>query len=122
MNKAKIINLVNSNHKFFVFCTKIYNSLSFRNKLHSKGCKITTGVSVIKGIKIISHGHGNEVFIGDFVRIKNSAIIIHGNNNKIIIKDYSYLNQIELYTEDSNNEIVIGSHTSLCGKAHFAAI
>ena len=32
------------------------------------------------------------------------------------------MNQIELYTEDSNNEIVIGSHTSLCGKAHFEAI
>ena len=47
---------------------------------------------------------------------------MHGNNNRIIIKDFSYLNQIELYTEDSNNEILIGSHTSLCGKAHFAAI
>jgi acetyltransferase-like isoleucine patch superfamily enzyme len=103
-------------------CSKIYNSISPRNKLHTKGSKISIGVSIIKGLKIISYGRDNEIVIGDFVRIKNSTIILHGNNNRIHIKDFSYLNQIELYTEDSNNEIVIGSHTSLCGKAHFAAI
>ena len=93
-----------------------------RNKLHTKGSKVSIGVSIIKGLKIISYGRDNEIIIGDFVRIKNSTIIFHGNNNRIIIKDFSSLNQIELYTEDSNNEILIGSHTSLCGKAHFAAI
>ena len=83
---------------------------------------MSIGISVIRGLKIISHGKNNEVIIGDFVRINNSTIILHGNNNKIVINDYSYLEQIEFYTEDSNNEIVIGRNTSLCGKAHLAAI
>ena len=122
MNKNKIISLVNSHRKILCLCSKIYNSISPRNKLHTKGSKVSIGVSIIKGLKIISYGRDNEIVIGDFVRIKNSTIILHGNNNRIHIKDFSYLNQIELYTEDSNNEIVIGSHTSLCGKAHFAAI
>lgn len=122
MNKNKIINLVDSHHDFFRLCSKIYNSISLRNKLHAKGSKLSIGVSVIKGLKIISNGCDNEIFIEDFVRIKNSSIILNGNHNKIIIKNHSCLNEIELYTEDSNNEIVIGSHTNLCGKAHFAAI
>lgn len=122
MDKNKIINLVNSHHKIFSLCSKIYNNISPRNKLHTKGSKVSIGVSIIKGLKIISYGRDNEIIIGDFVRIKNSTIIFHGNNNRIVIKDFSRLNQIELYTEDSNNEILIGSHTSLCGKAHFAAI
>ena len=122
MDKNKIINLINSRNKLFSLCSAIYNNISPRNRLHAKGSKVSIGVSIIKGLKIISYGRDNEVIIGDFVRIKNSTIILHGNNNRIIIKDFSYLNQIELYTEDSNNEILIGSHTSLCGKAHFAAI
>lgn len=122
MDKNKIINFVNSHHKIFCLCAKIYNGLSLKNKLHAKGSKVSIGVSVIKGLKIISHGCDNEITIGDFVRIKNSTIILHGNNNKITIKDFAHLNEIELYTEDSNNEIVIGYHTGLCGKAHFAAI
>ena len=122
MDKNRIINLVNSHHKFFRLCSRVYNGISIKNKLHSKGCKVSIGVSIIKGLKVISHGHDNEIVIGDFVRIKKSTIILNGNHNKIVIKDYAYLNQIELYTEDSNNEIVIGLHTNLCGRAHFAAI
>lgn len=122
MNKNNIVNLVNSHHKFFCLCSKIYNYISPKNKLHAKGSKISIGVSIFKGLKIINYGSDNEIIIGDFVRINNSTVILHGNHNRIVIKDYSYLNSIELYTEDSNNEIVIGSHTSLCGKAHFAAI
>ena len=122
MNKDQVIKLINSHHRFFVFCSKIYNGISLKNKLHAKATKVSIGVSIIKGLKIISHGHNNEIVIGDFVRIKKSTIILHGDNNKILIKDFAFLNQIELYTEDSNNEIVIGEHTSLCGKAHFAAI
>ena len=122
MKNNKIVNLVNSHRKFFSLCSKIYNGISPRNKLRAKRSKVSIGVSVIKGLKIISYGCDNEIIIGDFVRIKNSTIILHGSHNIITIKDFSSLNQIELYTEDSNNEIVIGSHTNLCGKAHFAAI
>lgn len=122
MEKNKIINMVSSHRKLFYFCSKMYNTLSLKNKLHAKGSKVSIGISIIKGLKIISHGRGNEIVIGDFVRIKNSTIILHGDNNKIIIKDYSSLNQVELYTEDSNNEISIGSHTNFCGKAHLASI
>ncbi|MBO5926985.1 MAG: hypothetical protein J6Q38_05470 [Clostridia bacterium] len=122
MNKNKIINLVNSHLKFFCVCSKIYNGTRLINKLRAKGTKVLIGVSIIKGLKIISHGCDNEIVIGNFVRIKDSTIILHGNHNRITIKDFAYLNQIELYTEDSNNEIIIGTHTSLCGKAHFAAI
>ena len=122
MSKSRIIKTVNKHHSFFSLCSRLYNGISLKNKLHAKGSKVSIGVSIIKGLKIICHGCDNEIVIGDFVRIRNSTIILHGNHNKIIIKDYSYLNQIELYTEDSNNEIVIGSHTNLCGKAHFAAI
>lgn len=143
MDKRKVIHLVHSHKNFFRFCAKIYN-LSLRNKLHAKGTCVSVGVSIIKGLKVISHGCDNEIILGDFVRIKNSMIVLHGNHNKVIIGDFvnidnssivlhhhsnkiiigdhSYLNQIELYTEDEHNEIAIGSHTSLCGKAHLAAI
>lgn len=123
MKKNQMVNLVNSNRKFFHLSSKIYNSiLPKKNKLHAKGCRVSIGVSVVKGLKIISKGCDNEVVIGDFVRIKDSTIILHGNHNRITIKDFAYLNQVELYTEDSNNEIAIGSHTGLYGKAHLAAI
>lgn len=122
VNKKRIIQLINSHHKFFSILAKIYNYILPQNKLHAKGCKVSIGVSAIKGLKIINQGNDNEIIIGDFVRIKNSTIILHSNHNRIELKDFSSLNQVELYTEDSNNEILIGSHTSLCGKAHLAAI
>ena len=119
---SKKRNLINSHRGFFRVCSKIYNGLSLKNKLRAKGCKVSIGISIIKGLKIISHGCDNEVVIGDFVKIHRSTIVLHGNHNKIIIKDSAYLNQVELCTEDSNNEIVIGAHTNFCGKAHLAAI
>ncbi len=122
MNKEKIIKIITSHHGFFQFCSNLYNRINLKNKLRAKSCKVSIGVSVIKGLKIINYGSDNEIFIGDFVRIKNSTIIMHGNHNKISIMNYSYLNQIELYMEDSQNEIAIGEHTSLCGKAHLAAM
>lgn len=122
MDKNKIIKLVNSRHSLFCFCSKVYNNISLKNKLHTKGCKVKAGVSIIKGLKITNNGQDNEVIIGDFVIIENSSIIIQGDHNRIVIGDYSYLNEIELYMEDDDNRIQIGSHTSLCGKAHLATI
>lgn len=122
MNRQKILQIVNAHKKFFCAITKIYNGISLHNKLHAKGCKVSTGVSVIKGLKIINYGQNNQVTIGDFVRIESSTIILHGDNNKIEIKDYAHLNQVELYTEDSGNEISIGERSTLYGKSHFAAI
>lgn len=122
MNKDKIIKLVSTHHSLFCFCSKVYNNISLKNKLHAKGCKVKSGVSIIKGLKIKNKGLDNEVVIGDFVIIENSTITIHGNHNRIVIGDYSYLNEVELYMEDNDNRIQIGSHTSLCGKAHLATI
>ncbi len=122
MNKDKIIKTVTSHHRFFKFCSSIYNRINLKNKLSSKGCKTDIGIAVLKGLKIKNYGRNNEVIIEDFTRINNCKIIIHGDNNKIHIKDRAFMNQVELYTENSNNEIVIGTHTSLCGRAHFAAI
>ncbi len=119
MDKEKIIT---SHHHLFQFCSKVYNRLNIKNKLRAKGCKLSSGISVINGLKIINHGSDNEVIIGDFVRINKSTIIIRGNHNKISIMNYASLNQVELYMEDSNNEIFIGEHTSLFGKAHLATI
>lgn len=122
MDKKVIIKTITSHRKLAQFCINLYNNFYIKNKLHSKGCTLSTGITLIKGLKIINHGINNKVFIGDFSRINNCTIIIHGDNNIIDIKEYAYLNEIELYMEDSNNEISIGEHTSLCGKAHFAAI
>lgn len=122
MNKEKIIKMVTNHPRFFRFCINLYNHINLKNKLRAKGCKLSFGVTVIKGLKIISDGFDNEIIIEDFVRINKSTIIIHGSHNKISIMEYSYLNQVELYMEDSYNEISIGKHTSFYGKAHFAAI
>ena len=122
MSKEKLLKLATSHRKLFRICTGIYNHLNFNNRLHMRKSKVSMGISVIQGLKIINHGFDNEIIIGDFVRIKNSTITIYGNQNKITISDFAYLNEIELYMEDSNNEISIGKHTRLCGKAHFAAI
>lgn len=122
MTKEKIFHTVNSHPRFFRFCSNVYNRINPNNKWRTKGCKLTVGISVIKGLKIVNHGVDNEILIGDFTRINRSAIIISGDHNRIDIGDFSCLNQVELYMEDSNNEICIGEHTGLCGKAHFAAI
>ncbi len=122
MNKRKLIETINSHRGFFRFSTKIRNALSLKNKLRAKGCKTSIGVSVIKGLKIISYGGDNYVEIGDFVRIRNSTIILRGSHNRIIIKDFSHLTDVELYAQEENNEITIGSHTGFLGKAHLAAI
>lgn len=122
MNKEKLKSIVTLHRRFFECCLQIYNYINIKNKLPLKGCKLSTGISFIKGLKIINHGTSNEIFIGDFSRLCSCTIIIHGNNNKISIKDHVYMNQIELYMEDSNNEISIGEHTNLCGKGHFATI
>lgn len=122
MNKDKIKKMIVSNASFFRVLFRIYNFLNIRNKLHARNNKLSYGVSIFSGMKIVNHGKNNEIIIGDFVRVKNSKIVIRGNNNKIIIGDYTLLNQIELYMEDDNNEISIGKHTSLCGKADLATI
>ena len=122
MNKEKLLELITSHRKIFQLCANTYNNLNINNRLHARKSKVSIGISVVKGLKIINHGFNNEVIIGDFVRIKNSTIIIHGNQNKIIVSDFAYLNEIELYMEDSNNEISIGKHTNLCGKAHLSTI
>lgn len=122
MEKAKLLKSVSAHRKFFRFCTKVYNGLNLRNKLHAKGCRAAIGISELKGLKIISEGVGNEVVVGDFVKIVNSRIILRGNHNKVQIGDFAYLNQVELYAEDSDNEISIGTRTGLHGAAHLAAI
>lgn len=50
MDKNKIIKLVNSHHSLFCLCSKVYNNISLKNKLHTKGCKVKAGVSIIKGL------------------------------------------------------------------------
>ena len=114
--------MVSSHYPFFRFSAGIYNHIQPKNKLHVKKCKLSVGVSLFNGLKIINHGTDNEILIGDFVRIKNSTIILRGNHNRISIGDFSYLNGVELYTENSGNAITIGKHTTLSGQAHFAAI
>lgn len=93
-----------------------------KNKLSAKKCKLSVGISILNGLRIINYGDDNEIIIGDFVRIKNSSIILHGSHNKISIGDFSYLNEIELYMEDAHNQILIGKSTALCGHTHLAAI
>ena len=122
MNKNKIMTMVSNHYKFFKFASKLYNKLSFKNKLSAKGVKLSMGVCVIKGLKIKNLGSNNEVYIGDFSRIKNSRIILQGNNNKIFIGEQCYLNNVEFYTEDNENEIRIGTHTMICDSTHLAAI
>lgn len=122
VNKQKIIKMVNEHHGFFKLCANLYNGVSPKNKLHPRKSKVSIGVSVMKGLKIVCYGRDNEITIGDFARIRNSTIILHGNHNKVVIGDFSCLRDVEIYTEDSNNEIIIGSHTNLCGKTHLAAI
>ena len=122
MDKNKIISFVNSHRGVCRFLSSLYNRLSFKNKLRSKGCKMSLGICVINGLKVISYGRNNEVTIGDFARIRNSTIILHGSHNKITINDLAHLNQVEFYVENDNNEISIGHNTTLWGKTHLAAI
>lgn len=122
MKSINFKSAIKSHRKLFCNLSKFYNSIKLNNKLHAKGCKVKLGVNIIKGLKIISDGIDNEVFIGDYVKINKSKIILRGSNNKIVINDHSALNQVELYTEGNNNEISIGTNTRLCGKAHFAAV
>ena len=77
MNKDKIINLVNSHRKLFSLCSKVYNGVSLKNKLHAKRCKVSIGISFLRGLKIVNHGRDNEIIIGDFVRIRNSVIVLN---------------------------------------------
>lgn len=121
MNK-KFVGLIKTNYKFFRFFVGLYNHINVKNKLIAKGCKVSIGVSQIKGLKIINFGTDNEITVGNFANIKNSSIVIYGSHNKITIKDYARLNKTELHMEDDNNEIVIGEHTVLSGNSQLATI
>ena len=100
----------------------IKNTLNSKNKLHSKGCDLFIGLSVIDSLVIDSKGQNNCVVVGDSVKIKDCKIYIRGDNNKIVIGNKSTLRQVDFYIEDSQNEILIGSSTHFCGKTHLAAI
>ena len=122
MNKEKILQITTSHRQFFQFGLSLYNHLNLKNRLHSKGCKLSTGITLIRGLKIICTGSNNEIVLGDYARIHNCTFIIQGSNNRISILDYAYLNQVEICMEDSNNEISIGEHTILAGNTHLATI
>jgi len=70
MKKKQLIKAVSSHPKLFSFFAKMYNGIKLRNKLHAKGCKLSCGVSILNGLKIVSLGSGNEVVIGNFTIIK----------------------------------------------------
>ena len=122
MDKDRITQMVFSHYKFFRFVSCMYSYMRPKNKLRTKGVKLSIGVTLLDGLKIFNLGKNNEIIIGDFVRMKDCTIIIHGSHNKIIIGDFSFLNQIELCIENENNEILIGKHTNIYGRSHFAVI
>lgn len=122
MFRKKILKIINNNQLLFSLYLWINNYLKLKNKINVKGCTVNIGKTKLDGLKIQSNGQGNEVVIGDNVKIVDCTIGIYGNNNKIIIGNSSALNQVDFYIEDSQNEISVGADTHLCGKTHLAAI
>lgn len=122
MDTEKIKRMVNSHLKLFRLGAKVFNSLIPKNRLHVRGVRLRYGVTLMRGLKIDSHGTDNEVVMGDFVQIKDSAIIIDGSHNRVTIGDYSVLNQVEVCMLDDHNEFTVGQHTGLCGKTEIAII
>jgi acetyltransferase-like isoleucine patch superfamily enzyme len=120
--REKIRGLLASHPDFFKALFRIYNGMKFKNKLHGKGFKLSTGLCKINGLKIINKGIGNEIIIGDWVHVKNSTIVINGNYNKVIIGESTFVSCVEFYMEEDYNEILVGKRYILNGKIHVAAI
>lgn len=122
MSVKKTVKKIFSNPKLFGIYVRLHNGLQPKNKLRAKGCKVTVGTAIIKGLKIVNRGRDNAVVIGDGVRIRDCEIVIAGDHNTIHIHDNVLLNQVAMHMEDAHNAIAIGSHTKLCGTTQLAAI
>ena len=120
MNRIK--ELIYKHPVTFRLATKIFNYLNIRNRLYARGVKLSAGVALLQGVRIVCNGVDNEVKLGDYVRMKNCTIVIRGSHNRIYIGDRCVLQEIEFCIEDDNNEIRVGNKTEMYGFSHFAAI
>ncbi|MBE6756971.1 MAG: acyltransferase [Ruminococcaceae bacterium] len=122
MSIKKKVKKILSNPTLFGIYVRLHNAWQPKNKLHAKGCNVTVGTALIKGLKIVNRGSDNTVAIGDGVRIRDCEIVIAGDHNTVYIHDGAMLNQVAIHMEDANNAITIGRRTNLCGKTLLAAI
>ena len=120
--KEKIRGLIESHPGFFKILFRVYNGMKFKNKLRGKGYKLSMGICMINGLKIINKGIDNEIIIGEWTHINDSTVIINGNHNRLVIGACTLVMRTEFYMEDDNNEILVGDRYTFNGKAHVAAI
>lgn len=119
----KIRSLIFNHPDLIGFFLNIFNHLNPSNCIKGgRHNSFKMGVVLRKKCKIKIEGTNNTIIVEDFSRLINSNIYIHGNNNIISIGPRCYLYKADFYIEDDGCEIRLGTHISIDGATHFAAI
>ena len=123
MDKQKLLAFMTKHRRILWVGFRLFDMLPFNNAFPlRKGLRIETGLSYLRGCKIINHGKNNTLVVGDFSRLQGCTITISGSNNVIQIGDRCMCNQACFCIEDDNNTIRLDDRTLLCGKIELAAI
>jgi acetyltransferase-like isoleucine patch superfamily enzyme len=104
------------------FGLRLYNFANCKNRLRTRGTKLSYSIAFLQGLKIDSCGTDNKIIFDDFVRMKNCTITIYGSHNTIHIGGRVVLDGVQLWIEDNGNEIQIGEGTEVYGPSQLAAI
>lgn len=121
LDKGKLLDLLMRHKALFCLGFRVLNRLPFLNSYRGK-LQISTGLSYLKGCKIISHGEYNRIIIGDFCQLTGCTIEISGSHNTIQIGSRCVCNEAVFCIEDDHNSITLGERTLLCGAIELAAI
>ncbi len=114
--------ILNNKPRFSYAIFYLINHFPFNNHIKGlKGNQIECE-GLLRNTTISIRGQNNSIVIGKMAQLYQCSIQIMGNNCRVRIGDGSRVIDGEFYLEDCNSQIAIGKNTSLCGKAHLAAI
>ena len=83
--------------------------------LKGSGNKVSFKQSILKDVRIYVEGRGNEISIGENVKIFNANIWIKANNSRIIIGDCDIHNNVEFGVEGGGSAIILEKNVSVGG-------
>ena len=121
--KEKIKTLIENHYGAVCVALRVTNMLNLKNHIRlGKGNSLRYQAALLRGVDIRMEGTGNQIILGNLVRLTNCRIQIFGNNNLIRIGDNCFLEGGSFWLENDGNEISVGAHTFFHGDVNIAAL
>ena len=118
-------NMINRYPKLIRAFLKLYAHIPFVNRFRvskRKDNRFENRGALLKKSRILINGRNNRVVLGPFCRIYNTTISIDGDNNEVYLDNFVFVKDGDFCMEDSCNRISIGEHTCFAGRVHLACI